>query len=165
MESWRKYLGEAHGLGGAVVVFGPVYHAGRSYDLHDGPIYWAKRPRSGAFGKFIVKAKIMIKKPFYPLHESDLEEVLWNMGQPSLDRLFSDIELEYDLALDGDIEHAVDIMAEDTTQIWQGKYFVEAIKKAGFDGVIAVDTYGGETEYVTFNRKQVKVLDRFQAGI
>ena len=168
----REYIREAL----TENVYGPVYRAtptpGPEHSGSPRPgrrvtqgkvLYWAPEPRTGAFGKYVTKAMIRLRNP-YTGTSTDAYDVVSLLNNQKIINILKDLEdeiepLEDDEDLQDKLIYVLESMHLDG--VWQDPDIVHAIKDAGFDGVISVDPVGGDTEYVTFNSKQYKILDQW----
>jgi len=145
----------------------PVYRASRSGKLRsrspEGALYFADKPRTKEFGPTITKAFINISKPFI-FTQSDIEEVVELISDREAIKILKDVGHDYreemeDRSLDSPTEVIQDFLESTSDDdIYQHKTIFKAIKKAGFDGVITSDSFGGSTEYVVFSAKQVRAI-------
>jgi len=146
----------------------PVYRASRSGKLRSrspvGELYFADTPRTKEFGPTITKAFINISKPFQFLSD-EIEDVVDLISNQEAIKIFNSIgvdareEMEYK-GLDEPIELLQDYLDSSSDyEVYQHPLVLKAIKKAGYDGVITQDTFGGKPEYVVFSPKQIYKLE------
>lgn len=162
LESTRGLSVRTYASGGGVI--GPVYRAQKTgYKLRD-ISYWADRPRFTAFGGNVIKATIRIRHP-YEGDSSHAAAVAELMSDEEIIDIFKRENYDYErnaMFYEGLQDQFVDFLSRGHYEgMWQDDAAIRAIKRAGFDGVISADPHGGETEYVVFSRKQVKVLATF----
>lgn len=151
-----------------------VYHAShRKPDFERGvrgPVFFAEKPRNAEFGKVTTKAQLRMKRPldaeFGSIDKYEVDEILAQMPKKEIASVVDDIvsvddrladELEN---LNGDkYQFLFDLMAgeidDPTMMIYQDARIHPAIKRAGFDGIIGTDTFGGEREYIVFDSDQI----------
>ncbi len=145
----------------------PVYRASRSGKLRsrspEGALYFAKVPRSKEFGPTITKAFINISNPFQFISD-EIEDVIEYIKDKDAIKILRNVGLDPqeemdDRSLDTPTEVIQDMMESSADDdVYQHPIIFKAIKRAGFDGVITQDSFGGSTEYVVFSPKQVSPI-------
>jgi len=88
------------------------------------------------------------------LSREDVDEILSFISEKDADKVLKTAFIERDSLLSAS-EQLQELLVDNNTPLWQSKIIVNAIKRAGFDGVITKDTFGGSNEYVVFHRNQV----------
>lgn len=145
---------------------GPVYRAGRkpldqSRDNPPGGFYFARRPRTSDFGRYVTEANITFKNPYTPGTFDDAEVLGFIDEEEAEEILGEGYDPEYYNA-ETWLEALENSLGEGTTAHWQDNLFIQKIKEAGFDGVIDSDTHGGEVEYVVFSLGQIEILNTYE---
>jgi len=150
---------------------GPVYHAqGRNHAIDRPWTYWSKKPRPQEFGRYITVAMLRMENPYegWKYHARD---VAGSLDVSSAKRLYQDLDLgdnggqplapgiERTEAFWDSLGYALE--TRHYHGVWQHPDTLKAIERAGFDGVISKDPFGGETEWVAARPSQVMVLDEF----
>jgi hypothetical protein len=148
-------------------VYKPVYRATNAPGVKTGRhgtsiLYWADDPRPADFGKHVTKAKIRLKDPYMGT-SIEAYNVVALMRDDEVIKILKDIDYEYDSDMYDDYDPSEQLVGvlEDQHHdgIWQRAALINAIKGAGYDGIISTDPHGGRTEYVTFSPEQYKILD------
>jgi ribosomal protein S18 acetylase RimI-like enzyme len=142
-----------------------VYHASGVHkkftqlSTRDRMLFFSKKPRTAEFGKRVFFGDVWFNNPFM-FSPHDTEQIIDMMPDGTalniiagLEGASGDEDMEEMLQGQSPEEYLLMMMDEDAGA-WQHPEFVQAIKNAGYDGVISNDPFGGGQEYVIFNDKQ-----------
>jgi hypothetical protein len=149
-----------------------VYHSSHRephfVERKDKGTFFSEKPRTKEFGGHITPAYLKIENPYSGTMQ-DIEAVMGELTDKQAQRVLLE-ESGYDVKTDygsvweelpnGDEDPRValaDTLEADITAVWQNRVIMQAIRNAGFDGVIANDPFGGSTEYLVFSPSQIRV--------
>ena len=140
----------------------PVYRASsRKGDISEWEsnlYFFSPKPRSSEFGSHVIKAWINIQRPF-TFTESQVQDVVGSMPEDDITYMVQAEQLEKESYYDTDYDILVRAILGERRDLWEYPYFVDALKDSRYDGVIGTDWFGGDQEYVVFDRSQIEVIE------
>jgi GNAT superfamily N-acetyltransferase len=152
-------------------VFHATHDSGKFDELsvRNDVLFFSKKPRTTEFGKRVFVGDIWFNDPFMfsDIDVYNVESILstdmaksvvmnW-VSASSWEQIENDPEM-----LEG--HDLYDFISENMLGddgFWQHPIIIDAMKKAGYDGVISNDPFGGSVEYVIFSDKQFIPKDQF----
>lgn len=124
-------------------------------------LFFSKQPRTADFGKQVFSGDIWFDEPFM-FSPDDIFTVMGVMSDEAVMKTIMDSygASSWQEVVDDDVLQGADLdeffaeqMADDLGY-WQNPLIVDAMKQAGYDGVITNDPFGGSVEFIIFNDNQ-----------
>lgn len=145
-----------------------VFHATHANEkfkrlsVRNSVLFFSKKPRTTEFGKKVFTGDIWFNEPFM-FSDTDIYNVESMLGTDLAKKVVMDwvhassweqIENDPEMLEGYDLHEFIVENMNGDDGFWQHPIIIDAMKQAGYDGVISNDPFGGSVEYVIFSDKQ-----------